>query len=190
MKKILITGFSPFLDHDVNPTQIIVQKLAEKNKPYLKTQVLPTVFKYAFDVLQKAMSADVACVLMLGLASSRDDISLEKIALNWVETQRPDNQGQVYEPQMIDVQFPLALMTKIDLNTLKSELSSQGIDAELSFSAGTYVCNYTYFKMLSQFPSTPCLFVHIPEFSSAFDETQLLNLTEKIILYLKKNYIN
>ena len=41
-----------------------------------------------------------------------------------------------------------------------------GLRVTPSMSAGTYLCNYAYWRMLRALPpQTPCLFVHVPKLS-------------------------
>lgn len=100
---------------------------------------------------------------MLGVAASRDRISLEKVALNWNESEYPDNSGRKIEMGLIDPDQPLALMTVFPVNELFLELKSFAPKIHISFSAGSYVCNNVYFKVLHYFPDKKSLFVHVPK---------------------------
>lgn len=93
---ILITGFKPFLNQKINPTELIINNLIEEkwidaNNKLIVGSVLPVEFDGAFQKLQDLINQyNPECIIMLGQAFGRSLISLEKIALNWNETNHPD----------------------------------------------------------------------------------------------------
>lgn len=163
MKKTLVTAFKPFSDFSVNPSQILLEGL-QKEIPTLSTCLLPVEFEGAFKTLSEVISVlEPSRIIMMGLADKRNLISLEKIALNWNETLSPDETQFTPPIAKIDQSEELALMTNYGIDELYNMLKQQNLPVELSFSAGTYVCNNLYFKVLKHFPKTPAIFIHVPQ---------------------------
>ncbi len=55
MKKVILTGFEPFLNHEANPSELIVSALDEKviNGLQVKSVVLPVSFQRAAEIMKK-----------------------------------------------------------------------------------------------------------------------------------------
>lgn len=97
MKKLLLTGFEPFLSFTVNPTMKIVEELnGTKIGSYeVMSRVLSVDFKQSGDQLihyLKELKPDA--VISLGLAGGRYKITPERVAIN-VKDGAADNQGHI-----------------------------------------------------------------------------------------------
>jgi pyroglutamyl-peptidase len=161
MAKIILTGFKPFLGDLTNPSEIICRNISSPN---VVTQVLSVDFNQAFLELKRTIqSENPDYVIMLGLASGRAEISLEKVALNWNESKHPDEGGNFVKPAKINsTNEALAVMTKFPINELQDYLDQKEYPVKMSFSAGTYVCNNLYYKVLTEFPNAKSIFIHVP----------------------------
>lgn len=160
--KILISGFKPFLGESLNPSERLVQKIQKKYST-LSTIVLPVEFESAFKYLKnKIQETSPDIVIMLGQAAGRKNICLEKIALNWRQSIQPDESGYIPETTFIQSDRELATMTHFPVDVVAQQLKKQGHPIEISFSAGTYVCNDLYFKTLTEFPNIKSIFIHVP----------------------------
>lgn len=157
---ILVSGFKPFLNESINPSQMLVESI--QNEQVSKV-ILPVEFERAFLVLREQIEQiKPKMVIMLGQAGGRFKVSLEKVALNWRQTESADESGCLPKPGKIDPVNSLALMTQFPVDDLLSELLKVDIPVELSFSAGTFVCNDLYYKVLKQYPNIPSVFIHVP----------------------------
>ncbi len=185
MVKILVSGFKPFLGSSVNSSQKIVEMLVGES---LSKVILPVEFEKSFLILDGIIKNEKPnFVLMLGQASDRKKISLEKIALNWNESIHPDEVGFFTPIGPIDKNNPhLALMTKFPVNLLHDLLISKMNHVEISFSAGAYVCNNLYFNFLKNYEDIPALFVHIPLIETLALNIQI-DIVQEIIEFIKKN---
>ena len=172
MSKIVLTGFKPFLGDPINPSEIICQNISI---PDVHTQVLSVDFHQAFEELKITLQKEnPQYVVLLGLASSRAQISLEKVALNWNESEHPDEAGQFITPSKINLlDDRLALMTKFPINEMHDFLLAKKFPVKISFSAGTYVCNNVYYKVLAEFPDLKTIFIHVPNFENLGQEIQV-----------------
>lgn len=165
MKKVLVTGFEPFLGSPVNPSRKIVERLSQVSGhgERFETLILPVSFAQSVSRLNALLDArdDLGAVLMFGQASGRKKISLERVGLNWRESTTPDEDG--FRPALgpIDPSFAPALFSTLPLDRWKDDLAALGLPAEVSLSAGGYVCNSLYFDQLRR-ATHPALFVHVP----------------------------
>lgn len=158
---ILVSGFKPFLKEKINPSELLVEKLKVKYQD-LKTVVLPTEFDGAFVELQKQIEqTKPKFIIMFGQAGGRPNVCLEKIALNWNQTKSPDEVKFIPQTGRIG-DGELALMSTFQVDDLSAFLADRGLRSETSYSAGTYVCNNLYFKVLKNYPLIQSIFVHVP----------------------------
>lgn len=171
--KILITGFEPFNNNQINPSMLVLEKL--KNK--YNTCLLPVSYKNTPLILaNKIDEIKPDLIILLGLADNRTNISLELIGINYIGANIPDNdnlliKGQIYHPNLPD-----GLITNIDINNLITILENNNIKANLSLSAGTYLCNLAYFTALNYTKNS--LFIHLPNLNnySLDDDLKAINL--------------
>lgn len=198
--KILVTGFKPFLGHQINPSEKLAAQLAQF---FLEVDslILPVEFKNAFLILQKhLLENNYDYLVLLGQAAGRDKVCLERFAMNWVETSYQDEAGVAPIRGEIIAQAPLALKSTFPLDLVYAELKKQTDLCKISFSAGTYVCNELYYRALNEFDNLPTVFVHVPllpeqkpvgehlhSFMSFDDQLATLKLLVKEIIGANKN---
>ena len=94
--KILVTGFDPFGGETVNPAYEAVKLLPDTigGAQIFKLEI-PTVFSLSGPAVEegiKKYQPDV--VLCVGQAGGRASISVEKVAINFVDARIPDNNGE------------------------------------------------------------------------------------------------
>ncbi len=181
MKKVLLSGFGPFLDIKMNPSEEIVKKLAQQfNLPSI---ILPVVFGQAFEVLKEKVDSEKPdVVLMFGVAATRSKICFERIGLNWVESKNPDTSMKTPVAGKIDSNQELALMNPFNLEKIISQYDlNERKHIEISYSAGAYVCNDLYFRALNEKSiSAEKLFIHIPSFEKIDEQLQLTLITKVV----------
>lgn len=167
--KILVTGFRPFLGESINPSQILIewlQSLPEYSNT-VGTLLLPVSFKSAAPLLLEHLkNHDCDYLLMLGQAGGRNKVNLERVALNWIESEHLDEDG--YRPPQgpIVVQNEPALFTEAAITQWQKTLEDMGLPVSISLSAGGYVCNYLYYQVLTELKKqrkqTQSCFIHVP----------------------------
>jgi len=168
MKTVLLTGFESFLDHSLNPTESIVQSLdGQQIGGYnVVGRVLPVTFEQAGEELlayYEEHQPDV--VISLGLAAGRHKITPERIAIN-VQDGAPDNNGHTPVDAPIHPEGNDAYFSTLPIRRMVETLGEQGIPADVSNTAGTYVCNHVMYTMLHTLHQkgghTRAGFIHIP----------------------------
>ncbi|MDF2661902.1 MAG: pyrrolidone-carboxylate peptidase [Paenibacillus sp.] len=170
MKKILVTGFVPFLHYPINPTEQLAQRIdGERIGEYeVISAVLPVEFaSSAAALLRKYEEVSPDAVISLGLAAGRDRITPERIAINCSDGDA-DNSGVVCRDQTIAEDGPAAYFTTLPYRAMINRLLEHGIPAQISNSAGTYLCNNVMYQMLHRLhqenrqDQVRSGFIHIP----------------------------
>ena len=169
MKTILITGFEPF-DHDqANPSWQAVCALPDEIKSIqIIKKEIPVVFDQAPKQVKDLMDQyDPDLVLCTGYNAKARGLDLEYVALNLKHARIPDNEGNQPQEQPIALHAALALESRLPVFELEKMLHRKKIDAKVSFSAGTYVCNDVMYEVIRACKERkiPGGFIHIPPFS-------------------------
>jgi len=167
--KILLTGFEPFGESKINPSEQVVRTLAREKIPgiELHTAILPVERVRGPQVLLDAMKrVHPDAVLCLGEASRRMAISIERVAINLLDYRIPDHAGQQIVDEPIVRDGPAAYFCTLPVRAMYQAVRAAGIPAELSLSAGAYLCNqvlYTLLHYLTQNRiNVPAGFIHLP----------------------------
>ena len=167
MPKVLITGFEKFAAAQSNPTEEMLLNFTYDDA-IVKTQVLPVTYASAFSELQtviKEFSPDF--ILLCGLAEHRKRISIEKIGINYINSQIADNAGE----QPLDVKISESgddgHFSTLETTAMVCYLQQCQIDSKVSLSAGSYLCNFVLYKTLEMLKgsSVKVTFVHFPKLS-------------------------
>lgn len=176
MTTVLLTGFEPFGGDTVNPSGEAVRRVAAQweGPARLVTDVLPVTFEGAAARLRELLAAhrpDV--VLATGLAGGRATVGVERVAVNLLDARIPDNAGH----QPVDVPSvlgaPAAAFSTVPVKAVAAAIAAAGIPAEVSHSAGTFVCNHVFFTALHEAsPRARVGFVHVPWSSDHAPEGQ------------------
>ena len=168
-KNVLITGFEPFDDNTINPSAEFLKWLDQKPFDFkINTLLLPVSFRDAFLILEaKIKEIKPSHVLLTGFAKNRDVLTLEKIAINWVDARIPDNQGQQLKAQHIIHGTPDGIFSTLPILNMQTAAKNAGIPTKTSYSAGEYVCNYLFYQSLVSF-HLPLGFIHIPSENKRF----------------------
>lgn len=176
---VIITGFEPFADIRSNPSETVVASLPKRHtasargKPSkevsISTAILPVCCKDARKALKpllKRRSRSGSPMIMLGVASGRKSISLERFALNIQDYSVADNGGHTRVGRKVSKRGPDAIATSVDVLKLSKTLKRRGFKVEVSNHAGTFLCNEVYYRALnsSRRSGRPSdiLFVHLP----------------------------
>ena len=166
--RILLTGFDPFAGFTTNPSATVARKLdgASIGGCHVVSRILPVVFGQAGDDLVAAIrETRPAAVICLGLAARRTDIGIERLAVNLDDADIPDNAGNQPVEREVVPGAPLAYRATLPVKVIVTELQVAGLAASLSMSAGTFVCNHVFYRLmhyLQDHPGIPGGFVHLP----------------------------
>ena len=165
---VLLTGFDPFGDETINPSWEAARALhgARIAGHRVIARQLPTSFARAPRVLRAALrELNPVSVICVGQAGGRAQISLERVAINVCAARIPDNDGAQPHEQPVIAGGPDAHFSCLPLQACLSALHAAAIPAEISNSAGTYVCNQVMYVLLHALRARRAIhagFVHIP----------------------------
>ena len=168
MPTVLLTGFEPFGDETINPSWEAVRALqgTRIGGHRIEARCLPVVFGDANRQLRKAIAeTKPVLVVCVGQAGGRAQLSLERVAINVDDARRPDNAGNAPIDAAIVADGPTAYFTSLPIKRLRQALQRAGIPAEVSQTAGTYVCNHVFYGLMHALRNKRGLrggFVHIP----------------------------
>ncbi|MDI2585627.1 pyroglutamyl-peptidase I [Psychrobacillus sp. NEAU-3TGS] len=168
MKKLLLTGFEPFLSFTVNPTMRIVEELngLEIGDYQVLSRVLPVDFALSgAKILAHIEDVKPDAVISLGLAGGRYKITPERIAIN-VKDGAADNEGHIPVDETINIEGEPGYFSTLPIRQMVNKLLEEGFPAEISNTAGTYLCNNVMYEALQYAktvnPNMKAGFIHIP----------------------------
>lgn len=194
---VLITGFEPFGGSATNSSWEVASAVSRVHISgvSIEARLLPVSFGRVGDAL-KGVIAEVApdILIMLGQSGQSESIRLERIAINMMDSSKPDNDGYVPDEEVIHPDGPSALFATLPLKPLRNALVAQGHKVKISNSAGLYVCNRTYYEALyhlsSQGRATRAVFVHLPKISDEWPFSRLQHTVMQLMqtaTFLKNN---
>jgi pyroglutamyl-peptidase len=168
---VLLTGFDPFGGQTVNPSWQAVQALHGRTVAghVVVSAELPTVFGASMQAMRALLRQHKpTLVLATGQAGGRAAISLERVAINVNDARIPDNTGAQPIDTPVVAQAPAAYFTRLPIKAMLSSLLQKGIRAEVSQTAGTFVCNHVFYGLMHELESEPAFsgvrggLVHVP----------------------------
>ncbi len=165
--KILLSAFEPFGGEKVNASQEALKLIVPRDGMELIKITVPTVFGFAGKTLLEAVRRErPEVVICLGQASGRTAVTPERAALNVRDAAIPDNAGYQPQDEPVVPGAPEAYFSTLPLKAMTAAARQAGFAAEISNSAGTFVCNDLMYSLLHalgrEFPSVRCGFIHIP----------------------------
>jgi pyroglutamyl-peptidase len=167
---VLVTGFSVFPGAPVNPTAWAIERLQQdKWQPVgarLTARTLPVRFdlwEREMEPLLKQVRPDV--VVAFGLSAKATGVTLETKAHNVVATDRPDFTGACATGACVLEDGKDQYATGLPLREIETALKAAGIPVDRSDSAGDYLCNLTFYRLMTLAANGgPAIagFIHVP----------------------------
>lgn len=183
-KTVLLTGFEPFHGEEVNPSWEAVRALPDEIGGWrVEKLLLPTEFDTAAALaLQRAEEVSACAVISTGEAGGRAAVTPEVVAINLQDASIPDNAGKQPQDRPVVPGGETAYFSTLPVKRIVKAVREAGLPCQLSYSAGTYVCNDVFYRLLRRFAGTgvPAGFIHVPflpqqakngEFSLPADQT-------------------
>lgn len=168
-KTLLLTGFEPFGGRAINPSEQVVRYMEQSSLPdvRLHTAVLPVSRHEGPAALLHALEETRPdAVICLGLAAGIAAIQLERIAVNLLDFPTADNSGEQIADAPIVAGGPAAYFTTLPVRAIHNALTAAAIPAQLSLSAGSFLCNQIIYTLLHELAqrrwAIPAGFIHLP----------------------------
>ena len=172
--KILVTAFEPFNGATVNPSEMILGRLAAPDGVELIRELLPVEFVRTTELLRGLLSQHQPdAVLSLGQAGNRPEICVERVAINLACARSSDgtrltadNAGYAPVDVPIFAGGQNAYFSTLPVWDMVEAIRGAGVAGAVSYTAGTYVCNHVMCTVLHEaacsWPGMRAGFVHVP----------------------------
>ena len=148
---VLVTGFDPFGGSRTNPSWHAVHLLNGRviaGRRVVGAEV-PTVFGASLKRLGELMEEhQPELVVCTGQAAGRAAISLERVAINVNDARIPDNAGAKPIDTPVVRNGPAAYFTTLPIKAMLKALLEAAVHAEVSQTAGTFVCNHVFYGLM------------------------------------------
>lgn len=165
---VLVTGFEPFGGDETNPSWDVCTRLPREIAG-LRVEVcrVPCEFRRAIEVVAAVIEKhQPSIVLCLGLASGRTHMGVERVAINCDDARIPDNAGVQPIDQPVAANGPPAYFATVPVKAMVAAMHAQGVPAEVSNTAGTFVCNHLMYGVLHFLAASGLQaragFIHVP----------------------------
>lgn len=165
--KILLSAFEPFGGEGVNASQEALKLIKAREGTELVKITVPTVFGLAGTTLLEALRREKPdAVICLGQAGGRAAVTPERCAINVRDARIPDNAGHQPKDEPVIAGGPAAFFSTLPIKAMAAAARKAGFAAEISNSAGTFVCNDLMYTLLytleREFPAVRGGFIHVP----------------------------
>lgn len=171
-RTLLLTFFGPFPGVPVNPTVALAEgavRALNTARPDLRVvaRELPVSYDGSSAALRAALQeVQPDALISLGVAVGRDVVSLEQVAINLDSAGIEDNDGDRRCDEPIVPDGREAYFSSLPVRASFERLRAAGEPVEISYTAGTYVCNHVFYEgqRISRELglSIPAGFVHVP----------------------------
>ena len=168
---VLLTGFDAFGGASLNPSWLAVQALdgEEVDGHTLLAAQLPTTFEGSHQALASLLKRHKpVLVICVGQAGGRSALSIERIAININDASIADNAGQRPVDAPVIPGGPAAYFSTLPIKAMLRALLQAGVAAEVSQTAGTFVCNHVFYGLMHALATQQGLkrtragFIHVP----------------------------
>lgn len=169
MKRILVTGFSPFGGDLINPALEAIKVLEGRiiSGVELVTREVPVVRHDAISAINgHIQELDPFLILAVGQAGGRMEIMPERVAINVDDFRIKDNGGFQPIDEPVIPGGPAAYWSTLPIKAMVRAMREKGIPASVSNTAGTFVCNHLFYGLMHLLAQEGNVrrggFIHIP----------------------------
>ena len=165
---VLVTGFEPFGGEKSNPSWDVCQRLpAEISGLRVERCLIPCEFRLAIEVAAEAIERlHPSLVVCLGQAGGRARIGVERVAINIDDARIADNAGAQPIDELVAANGPPAYFASLPVKAMAAAIRAAGVPAEVSNSAGTFVCTHLMYGVLHYLAASGSRaragFIHVP----------------------------
>ena len=170
---VLVTGFEPFGGARINTSLEAVRRVPRRiGAMDITTAQLPTSYAQSIPALEAAIkNSGAVLVLCVGQAGDRDALCVERVAVNIQDARIPDNDGAQPIETPVVAGGPAAYLSTLPVRSTVAALRAAELPAELSMSAGTFVCNHVFYGLMHLAATRPHRFrggfLHVPALPGA-----------------------
>jgi pyroglutamyl-peptidase len=188
---VLVVGFGPFLNHDINPSELIAAELNGEtisNAEIISLQIKPNLsnFSESIEIVYQAIETyNPDYIFSIGLAAKNDNIRIEKIGLNLKYENKENSKLEKLIPNA-----PFLYISPFPTIKIVRELREKSIPSQTSLFAGLSLCNGMTYSVLHYIDiknlDIKSGFIHVPlhksdENPNAMELYTMVNATRIII---------
>ena len=184
--KILLTGFGAFPGVAVNPTGLLMERIAADSGFFPGAELKPLVLQTAFAAARAEFERSAAefgpdAILSFGVAVGECEYRIERLAANLDDCRSPDIEGELRSARRIETEGPENYPNALPVTTIEAALRAANIPVRFSDSAGNYVCNHIFYSAChwTARNAHACRagFIHVPDPASSADWTNEAYMT-------------
>lgn len=164
MHRVLLTAYGPYDEWQQNASWLVLQELLHDMPPHVElvTRLYPVDFTEVRARLEEDLKLRPDTVVSLGQAPGNARVAIEGVGLNVARDRgvRPE------DAVPLDPAGPPAYFSALPLKNWAQRLRTEGVPAEVSYHAGTFLCNAALYwshhlSHLAGYP-TQATFLHLP----------------------------
>ena len=160
--RTFITGFGPFGSFTQNPSETLARG---SGRPF---QILEVGYSTVDSFLDSIDTYSFERLLMMGVSEHAQCFRLEMVGRNQTGCS-PDVFGRALTDPYIDPSGPAALPSTLWKPEHAEDLKGM---AMLSEDAGSYLCNYAFYRALQELPHRRVGFLHVPSHDTIGEKDQ------------------
>lgn len=166
-RPVLLTGFEPFGGRPVNASWLAVEEVSRTwtGPVPLVVERLPVSYaRGPARILERIERLSPSVVIAVGEADRRSGVGLERVAVNVADARIADADGRLAIEERLDPDGPAAYLSGLALREGLAAVGRTGVPAEISPTAGGYVCNAVFYHLMAAVQGTDVAagFVHVP----------------------------
>jgi pyroglutamyl-peptidase len=167
MKHVLVTGFGAYAEESQNPSGLIAERL--DGHVGEGVQIHGRVLAVGTNLVEPALAAAIEevapdVVVITGVTPGRAAPAVERVAINVRDFPIVDVEGHMPIDEPVAADGPPAYFSTLPTKAILARWREDGIPGYLSNTAGTYVCNQTFYlaRHLTRSTTIRAGLVHIP----------------------------
>ena len=168
-KNVLVIGFEPFGGEKINPSEMVARSLEGRliaGRPSA-VRILPVETRTLRERLEEHIAQDDPdLVVALAQFGGRTAMSMERVAVNVLDFDGPDNSGVTRKGDAIARGGADARLSNLPFDRILEPWRANGVPGYVSNSAGTFIGNQTLYELLGlvENASPPIVagLVHLP----------------------------
>ncbi|HTX03428.1 MAG TPA: hypothetical protein VMV65_10465 [Alphaproteobacteria bacterium] len=151
-RHILIAGFEPFAGDKINPSEMVARSFEGallSGRP-VASRVIPVETRNIRERFEQALLADQPdIVILLSQLGGRTALSIERVAVNVLDFETPDNVGVMRKGDVVTRGGPEARISNLPFERIVEAWTAAGVPGYVSNSAGTFIGNQALYEMLA-----------------------------------------
>ena len=185
--RILLTGFEPFGESDLNPSILACKRLESSEVQGFEVVVeeIPLRFHEIKELVEGHIQKHRPSAVICTGQSGRAFMALERVAINVGDARNPYNCGYKPVDERLNAEGPAAYFTGLPIRAMLEALKEAKIPAEISNSAGTYGCNQIFYHLMDYLArdkiDIPAGFIHVPSLPEQVVDKKMPSMTLDLI---------